>query len=912
MKRKGDAELQILAVCLLLALLIQLGFMVASPSAYKAAVHQQISDTQPLLQTDIITAHMEEGYLYWSVTNAVHQGMYDRGTQGFGPWSDEPPTWDEVSGEFDTAITGMMQDNYAGILGSGADCTLQGTEDMEISTTDDETVFSVETAQQLHAECSSRHFGFGGAIQTVIAQELIRVEDEYEVPYLRYQEMHTVAEDIATDDTFRDLLDVASRSATTATITGCPQESSTECTMDAPDLSGEFDANHDIVNQQEHMIGDRLDDELHDALQDAYAADGFEITFDVEVVELTPVNIEEVQHEEWLIDCAQSDSDTYTVYPDDDGCGGSCPDSGECSLDDGADCFDDCPGLSGVPRTEPDPPSSTGSFWTENPWSADCGFTYGSWYDDYDGPESDVAYSAAETYPPDIRTSYTMHRPNGGEPVNGDDDDDDDNDVCEPSCPESEESCYEYLYTESNTRASWTFDLEASTVVTVTITDTENEIPTGDGLTNPEYRFAFEQGGTDDGTVVDTGDPEEPEDDETEEGTSAENFYATYMGETYEYNPDGNSQWIRNGETTRLVIEDGDYIMFHPDDDGSIEIETGMTVIDPMNQEYNNPGDDGVLYPFTALGAEHEYPIIHETSEGLEIAPVTVRESCPDGQSWNGEECTNMFNLVAVPLNYPQERFKDFYTFSQRVTDNWLEEHSPLRHTYSNPRQQVKLQFLEPVDEFSYNGEGPYPLSDPGTDVCWTHLTRPDLRDIAEIATLDSQYRNTYDRIMGIYAGDTIRMIDPSELVSPDPSTYTESGGCATVDSDMFVFTDTGDYTEDGITDRGHSMTHELGHAFGLCHMDGAVVDGECDLSESPDSLLHPYRHGITCRNTQSVTDYYAIMNYCAYPDSDMYMGDPDFDYLNIDDPDGIDTSDLPYTIVEQWMSHYIEGEPAP
>ncbi len=186
---------------------MQLAFMLAAPGQYKLAVERQINDAEPLMRTGFITTHIEKRYVDQAVTEAVYTGMYERGKDGFGPWDGDPPPWDEVSSEFDDAITRTMREEYAGAIGTGSRCGLVGNNGIVLSTTDDETTITASMDGQFNATCRSLHITFSGQLQTVTARENISITEEYEVPGIRYQQMHEVARTIGEGRTIDEIHD---------------------------------------------------------------------------------------------------------------------------------------------------------------------------------------------------------------------------------------------------------------------------------------------------------------------------------------------------------------------------------------------------------------------------------------------------------------------------------------------------------------------------------------------------------------------------------------------------------------------------------------------------------------------------------------------------------------------------------
>ncbi len=406
------------------------------------------------------------------------------------------------------------------------------------------------------------------------------------------------------------------------------------------------------------------------------------------------------------------------------------------------------------------------------------------------------------------------------------------------------------------------------------------------------------------------------------EKTTDVDFTVTYMDKEYEYADDG--MWERDGEQTDLVIGKGDYVEIHVPSPDRVDVvtfdeTTGQTQVqDDLDQVYNQDGGPVLWHADQA----EEQLALEDRNGG--IAPVTVRDRCDDG-SWNGDECTDMFNIVAVPLAYPQSDFDEFYSTSQDVITRWAEAISPMRHRYDDPRKTVKLHLLEPEDEYSPK-KGPdqgksLQLSGVSTDMCYDIGPHPycppaipgctwvggyDLNQITERAARDSRYRDRFDQAMGLHQTS----IFSSEL--PDGTGKNRVGGCSGTPADRFVL-----HTQESINSITETMGHELGHALGLCHTRGDKVTKdtgpsngeddsettkECDLSKRVDPSYHPVLQG--CMNDPDISGKRSIMNYCDIVKNRVYWGDPD--------TVGTQGNNVPYTVVDQWMRHYINGASAP
>lgn len=487
MRRKGDAEIQILALLLFIASVAQWAYMIGAPQQFEEAITRQANDAESLVKTGTIRAHMEEEYVPNSLTDAAYQGMYAKGKDGFGPWNpDSIPSWDEIKGQFESSVNDQLQNNYIGAVGTGAGCSMNGNDQVSMEIDGEQLgdppimTYAIANPAPLHVECqaTAQATDFGGGRSSFV-KERIAVPDTRDVERMRYKDMHSVARDIATSNGFQRLLNTAEKSATIATKTGCSKRTEEECGWNPPSVS--FSDDDAVENQAEESVGTRLASELHSRFQNAYADRGYEVTFAVREVEFTPKSVTQVQDIEWVVQCLQNDYASWTEYPSGDGCGGDCPpDTGSCParIDDGAQCTSDCSPASSKPTSDPGPPLDSGSnLWTDNPWSSGCGASQNDPYT-FDGI-SNVAFRQAGMRQ---LNEYTRSGPAGPG-----------GDTCTPSCPADQESCYENLGSESNARGSWQFDLESHTVVTVTINDTENRIPTSAGFSYPLYRFTFEQ-----------------------------------------------------------------------------------------------------------------------------------------------------------------------------------------------------------------------------------------------------------------------------------------------------------------------------------------------------------------------------------------------------------------------------------
>ncbi len=430
---------------------------------------------------------------------------------------------------------------------------------------------------------------------------------------------------------------------------------------------------------------------------------------------------------------------------------------------------------------------------------------------------------------------------------------------------------------------------------------------------------------------------------EEDEEIPATDLAVTYRGERYEYNEDAMGEdgsdhdWVVNGEETDLVVEQHDYILIHPVQDGELSFDE----VDgnPYGPTYNNQGDKALLWQVDKsdrLG-------IRQVAGGDVSAEIRV-EDCGD-QSWNGEECRDMYDVVAVPMNYNQEEFKEYFKEMDDVAFGWAEQYSPLRHDYEDPRDVMKLWFLEPEDEYpmvedldifedehvpdveDIDGEQ-IKLSDPHTDICWApgpakwcvkvpklscvaQFGEWSLDQAAETAAQDSRYSDRYDDVVAMHKGE-MQMWDMVEQVPEDIEERFREGEEPDMVDAIGVFRSGYDgcgkpgravviSSEADMPER--TLGHELGHAMGICRTEGVDYQGVCEPGLDINNY-HVNVPGPFCLNAVKQSGDRDIMNYCENRD-DRYWGDPDVG----GDPDDME---LPYANVRQWMRHHIEGEEPP
>lgn len=423
----------------------------------------------------------------------------------------------------------------------------------------------------------------------------------------------------------------------------------------------------------------------------------------------------------------------------------------------------------------------------------------------------------------------------------------------------------------------------------------------------------------------------------------ANDLAVTYRDDRYEYNPDEDSDhdWTLDGEETDLIVEEHDYIEIHTVPQGDVRFADYDPTVPPGDRAYNSDAQD-LLFNFENTGT---FTLRHVAGGEVE-ADITVRE-CGGGQTWNGEECRDMYNLVAVPFNYPQTDFDVFLEDMERIVFEWADAVSPLGQEYSDPRDVMKIHFLEPDEEYRYtdslslldptvpeleedDGESTT-LSNPHTDICHARgphtwcLKDPEftcidaggefsLDQAAVVAARHSPFNGVYDDVVGMHHGDMrnqdmtgiLQYIDegaryagdggPEEDLADSISEYSEGEyGCGGIGTAAVI--------SDESPDQVRQLGHELGHVMGICHTPGRDRDGACDeeVWETADYHLNIIQ---ACVNDPFVYGERDIMNYCPRAD-DRYWGHPDVG----GDPDDMD---LPYAIVHQWMDHHIEGGQIP
>lgn len=510
---------------ILTASMLQWGWMFVMPAEYQQMVETQINDFDPVIKAGSIETFTEQEYNEDALNYSVYQGLYQRGVDGFGPWEDgNVPEWGPVRDELQGEVSSVLASSYIGAIGSGSDCTLNRGSDVAeqfdaetVGSGDDSMTFIVLVDEgPWFLECEALRIDLrSGGLQTMTVKEVLNVPSDITAPKVRYRDMHEVAADFAQNEEFHEMLNTAEKSAAIAVARGCPNEDSSTCGYSPP---SDPTLSDDLINEQEDMVGSRLEEELTAAFEDEYSDRDYRLHFETKEVEygLTYQNTLDDQYiGSWITGCGiQSDFGRYTTWPG-SVCGESCPSDEDCPLSyPSSDGFSSCsggrlPGLSScddirdasytAPNRAEDAgsPANWGEYWTENPWEVTSGeacdgFTYSDPYQF--GGSQDIAFRDSQLRPETIVTRGTSHfnQCGGCGPYETCFDDEC---VCTSSCSaeSSDHTCTENLGTEANTQNAWEFGIASTTVVTVTVNDTRNRIPTENGYRHPLFRFAYTQ-----------------------------------------------------------------------------------------------------------------------------------------------------------------------------------------------------------------------------------------------------------------------------------------------------------------------------------------------------------------------------------------------------------------------------------
>ncbi len=517
--RKGDAELQILALLFFIATIAQWAFMVGAPHQYDEMITRQTNDAEAVVKSGTIRGYMEDEFVPKSLGDAAYQGMYEQGQDGVGPWSPgDIPEWDTVRQEFDTSVTGQVQGNYIGAMGSGAGCSLNGQDQVAMTITGETTgdppfmTFDVANDGPLHVECESTapvtDFEAG---RSVTATELIAVPESWEVDRMRYESLHSIAYDLTRDDELRSTIaDTLTYSSNYIEEIGSEQDAGncdnngngpadpncehlTSGTVTFPSFAA---VQTDAENTQGEIAASDLQTALDD-LADDFAADiqgeYGEIDIEAEVVE-----VDYTVDEHHQVSDDDTEQDGFRVTSCDQSCRNVDTDSDSCSACGcTASCScnaDPCPSTVCSTSGSWNSYERSGDIWTQDPWTTSDGgsTTVASLYEwdenYYNGP---VATPSA-AHPGDGSNIRRIGIPSDDEDCTGD--------TC--TCRDVEQASNDV---DQTPRRVWEIDqLSSAVTVEIRITDLENEIPVATGFEHPVFTVEYVQEQTWDFT----GDPD--------------------------------------------------------------------------------------------------------------------------------------------------------------------------------------------------------------------------------------------------------------------------------------------------------------------------------------------------------------------------------------------------------------------
>ena len=205
---------------------------------------------------------------------------------------------------------------------------------------------------------------------------------------------------------------------------------------------------------------------------------------------------------------------------------------------------------------------------------------------------------------------------------------------------------------------------------------------------------------------------------------------------------------------------------------------------------------------------------------------------CPPGQTYSSSagSCLEKLTLVAVPTYYEDGNFQDFKEVTEEQVDFFVKK-SPLQEA-ANPRSRVEVKYLRPEQ-----------VEKPDTTSCRR------LNYFAQDVVLNSEYRNTYDKIIAT----TTREFNDENVA-----------GCSTFGN-----------TE--VTREGYpkTMTHEMGHSFGLGHTkDHSVQNSPIEDYRKPG--CGAVRGSRDYENDAESDGLGEIMSYCP---GDDYFSDQSDEY---------------------------------
>jgi hypothetical protein len=503
-RRKGDAEIQVLALLLFIASAAQWAYMIGAPQQFEEAIERQTRDGESMVKSGTVRAHMENQYIRASLVDAAYQGMYTQGKDGFGPWGPGTvPEWAEARPQFDASVNDQVQNNYIGALQTGGGCSLNGNQRVAMAFEDEElseppiTTYSVDNPAPLHVECqaAARATDFGGG-RAAFVKELIAVPESRDANRMRYRAMHDVIATFARSDEFQN-----ANADTVELSSNYVEEISAEEFAGNCDNGGSGPADENCDHISEATVPLPSFDTVKPAAEDAQAvvaagnlqdeldtlASGYPTSLNSEYagLELEP----EVVEVDYTIDDSRQVTDDDTEQ---DGfritdCGETCYDREEDS--------DSCPNPSCT--CDPDPCPSTvcsmsgswnaytrgGDLWTDDPWTTASASTptdtslYNWERNHYGGPVAETVTSQSWTTRPAFSHGSSSS---------------DDEDDCDPCHCEEVNRADNDVY--QTTRRVWEIQQLTSTVtVQLTVTDTNNRIPTDEGFMHPVYDVVFVQ-----------------------------------------------------------------------------------------------------------------------------------------------------------------------------------------------------------------------------------------------------------------------------------------------------------------------------------------------------------------------------------------------------------------------------------
>lgn len=278
------------------------------------------------------------------------------------------------------------------------------------------------------------------------------------------------------------------------------------------------------------------------------------------------------------------------------------------------------------------------------------------------------------------------------------------------------------------------------------------------------------------------------------------------------------------GSPAKLTVEHGDYAMLYQyllpsvnhsgyeDVSVNITIEDEQRTVIPYDRPYNSPGEVVVIHKFSNAGETDQEKTIHfSLSECVQgSASIVVRPPCEGGTSWDGEQCRQNYNVVAIPFFMEPEDFDGFYEDVERGIDLFADI-SPLREL-QHPRQGINMEYIEP-DE----------IDDPLNRKCFFTLS------------LDSTSINAYaQRIATDTYGDqvdTVIAVSKEGVELPDVMAPFSGpiSGCAFSGAAVIAEPQSVRRYQPELT-----MVHEMGHTFRLCHNKGISEAGQCNLEKLP------------------------------------------------------------------------------